>query len=147
MRDYLKILSSISAALLSFALLASAIFGINALVSGSPHTAELMFLPFAFAWAGFVMFGITGSVFWLGLLSVLGKRPKGPMKRQILAASLSTLLSWLALGLAMFPGQLTGVLESIVLLVLVVPVVAVSLLWYWFLYLRPKLGKPNRGDR
>lgn len=143
MRDYLKILSSIIAALLSWALLASVVAGVVELVSGGSTIAGVVIFSFAFVWAGFVMFGITGSVFWFGFLSVLGNRPLGPMLRQVLAASFSTFLSWLIIGWALSDGSVKGMLGSTAVLVLVVPVVAVSLLWYWFLYLRPKRSQAD----
>ena len=141
MRDYLKIISSIVAALLSLALIASVISGIIAFASGGFNIVGAVLFPFAFVWAGFVMFGIIGSLFWLGFLSALGKLSLGPMNRQVLAACLSIVASWLTISLAMSGGELKRVPEAVFLLVLVVPVVAVSLFWYWFLYLRPMLNK------
>jgi hypothetical protein len=151
MRDYFKILISIIAALLSLALIVSVALGATALVSGSFISGsftivEAVVFPFAFAWAGFLMFGITGSIFWFGFLAVFGKLSLGPMTRQILAACLSTVTSWISISVAMSGGKFTRVPEAAFLLVFVVPVVAVSLLWYRFLYLRPSVNKANHGD-
>lgn len=145
MRDYLKILSSIIAALLSLALLASATTGVNALVSNNHNILRDVLWPFLFVWAGFVMFGIIGSVFWFGFLRMLSKLISGPMKRQTLAASLSIVATLLTISLALSRWDFEVLLEAAFFLVFIVPVVAVSLLWYWFLYLRPKL-KANHGD-
>src|SRR5690554_7767372 len=88
MRDYLKILSSIIAALLSMAFLVSAVVGIVALISGNPEIASAVLFPFVFAWVGFVMFGIIGSLFWFGFLRASYTLSLGPVKRQILASLL-----------------------------------------------------------
>jgi len=135
-RAYLKILSSIIAALLSWASIASAVSGVTALVSDNVSIVEALVFPFLLVWAGFMMFGITGSVFWFVFLSVVATHSLGPMKRQILAACVSTLACWLIIGLAFSGGEFKRLLETATLLVFMVPVVAVSLAWYWFLYLR-----------
>jgi len=147
MRDYLKILSSIIAALLSMAFLVSAVVGIVALISGNPEIASAVLFPFVFAWVGFVMFGIIGSLFWFGFLRASYTLSLGPVKRQILASLLSTLVSWLTIASIFSHGQFRQVIEAAPLLVFVVPVVVVSLLWYRFLYLRPKLNNANHGER
>lgn len=147
MRDYFKILSSIIAALFSLAMIVSVALGISALVFGSPGSVKAILFPFVFAWAGFVMFGIIGSVFWFGFLAVLGKISLSPMQRQILAACLSIGASWLTMALAMSGGGLKQLPEAAFVLVFIVPVVAVSLLWYWLLYLRPIPNKINDGGR
>lgn len=147
MRDYFKILSSIIAALFSLAMIVSVALGISALVFGSPGSVKAILFPFAFAWAGFVMFGIIGSVFWFGFLAVLGKISLSPMQRQVLAACLSVVASWVTMVLAMSGGGLKQLPEAAFVLVFIVPVVAVSLLWYWFLYLRPIPNKINDGGR
>lgn len=136
MRDYLKILCSIIAALLSVVLITSVVAGITAFVSGSLHIGEAVLLPVWLAWGGFVMFGVTGSVFWLGFLTMLDKLALGPMKQHILAAGLSTVTSWLTIVLATSGGDFKRLSEAVFFLVFLVPVVAVSLIWYWVLYIR-----------
>jgi hypothetical protein len=143
MRDYIKILSSIIASLATLAVLASAIRGGYALISGSSNIAQAFLFPFVFVWFGFVLFGIIGSALWFGILKLTGTLAIGQMTRHVVAASLSAGASWLVLGLLASGGNSQALLETAPLLIIVVPVVALSLLWYWFLYLQPKLNKAN----
>lgn len=146
MGNYLRILFSIIAALLSLAMTISVAFGFSALVFGSPDNVQVVFFPFALAWVGFVMFGIIGSVFWFVFLALLDKVSLEPMKRHILAACLSIVTSWVTIALAMSGGGFKRLPEAAFVLIFIVPVAAVSLFWYWLLYLRPESNKINHGN-
>lgn len=145
MRDYLKILSTIIAALLSLAAFASVVIGVHAAVTDSPNIAGVMAVPFAIVWAGFVMFGIVGSVFWYAFLVALSTRNLSPLKRHSLAAALAVIATFLAVALAFSQGKLAVIKEAAPVLIIVVPVVAISLFWYWFLYLRLRPRQSNKN--
>lgn len=147
MRDYLKILCSIIASLISLALLASTVSAIAVLISSRFDIYRAVLIPFVFAWVGFVMFGVIGSALWFGFSRVLGMLSIGPMKLQVIAASLSTVASWLTVSVVMSGGKFDALPGTAFLFILVVPVVAISLLWYWYLYQRKKINDARDGDR
>ncbi|WP_157600127.1 hypothetical protein [Saccharospirillum impatiens] len=103
-------------------------------------------LPFFIGFIGFVLFGVTGSIFWLVFLKALGSPVESPMSHHVLAASLSTLVSWLALALVFSGGVIRNLQESSILLIFVLPVVGMSLVWFRVLY-RPSIVAENgSGD-
>lgn len=139
MREYLKVLSSIIAALLSWALLFSIGLLINVFFSDSENMLGVVVFPFIVVGVGFVLFGVAGSVLWLLFLFIIAKYSlhlEGPMMRHVLAACLSTIVCWLIIGLIIFDGGFQGLYEAVSLLILIGAVVAVSLVWYKLLYLR-----------
>jgi len=135
MKDYLKILCSITVALITLAALLSGAVGLFSIVSGQSNLAESVLFPFAFAGIGFLLFGITGSVFWLVFIKAFGNNGFRPITRHIISASLSAAISWLTLNTTL-GGGIEGLAETAVLLIPVVLVAACSLFWYWWLFLR-----------
>lgn len=147
MRDYFKILSSIIAALISLTLLISAIVAVGALLADSSGSASGVLFPFVVAWIGFLMFGVTGSVFWFAALKAMGSLTIGAMKKNAVAACFSTIASWLIPAVIIFRDDLEELPETGFILAPVVPVVACSLLWYWLLYLRPSRNQARQRHR
>jgi hypothetical protein len=148
MREYLKILSSIIAALLSLALLFSMGLLINEFFSDSENMLGVMLFPFIVVGVGFVLFGIAGSALWFVFFSMIAKyslHSEDPMMRHVLAACLSTIVCWLIIGLIIFDEGFQGLYEAASLLILVGPVVAVSLVWYKLLYLRHRALDDRRS--
>lgn len=141
MRDYLKILSSITAALLTLTVLVSVISGIFSLASGRNEVSEAMLFPFVIAWVGFISFGITGSIAWFVFVRAFDEKRLGPMSRHVVSASMATAASWLTVAFTFSGGGVKEFFEASVLLIPVVPVVALSLLWYWCLFYRSRRGK------
>lgn len=137
MRVYIKILSAIVVALVLLSLLASIALGITRL---SP-TSEIFYLPLFIAFVGFLMFGISGSLLWLLFFMLLDHLGISSTVKHALAAAMATPASILLLTLLMFLGNgdadaLWGALG--VFLWFVVPVAAVSVGCYWWLFLKDR---------
>lgn len=136
MRDYLKILLSVIAALLSLAALIAVVTAVTVLASGNDLSADPLVFPFAIAMAGFMLFGITGSIVWFGTDKALGDISLGALGRQVICAASGALASvaFVVVGIS-GPGGI-GLSDVFIPLALVVPVVTVSVLWYWGLFIR-----------
>lgn len=136
MRDYLKILASVIAALLSMAALIVVVIAVVIFVSADSLSAEPILFPFVIALAGFMMFGISGSIVWFVTYRALGQRPVSPMGRHAIGASCGVLASVTFEVVTFSSHGGIKLTDFLVPLALVVPVVAVSLLWHWALFIR-----------
>ncbi|BES69378.1 hypothetical protein RE428_03960 [Marinobacter nanhaiticus D15-8W] len=134
MRVYVKILSAIVVALVLLSLLASIALGVTRL---SP-TGEIFFLPLFIAFAGFLMFGISGSLLWLLFFRLLDPLDIGSTAKHALAVTMATPSSILFLALLLYlaSGEAEGVSSTLsVFGWFVVPVAATSVGCYWWLFL------------
>lgn len=132
LRDYLKIISAILAAMLTLIIFMTAAI----LFFEEMKFTEAVGLSMGFALAGFLFFGITGSVIWVSCLSIVRRHSLNLVYQHGVSALVATGASFLIFFLAMSGGDLRQLLSALRILIFVVPAVTLSLFWYWLFYLR-----------
>ena len=134
MRVYLKILSAIVIALVLLSLLAT----IALSVTRVGPTSDILFRFLFIALVGFLMFGISGSLLWFTFFRLLDQLNLGSVVKHTLAAAAATPATTLLLALLQYHerGDAEALWSTLgVFLWFVVPVAAVSVGCYWWLYL------------
>lgn len=134
MSEYLKILISIILAIISIAIFFSAIALIfeahSYYVNEKNNLTFGLGIVWIFAWFGFLLFGIAGSILWRLYLAALRSWPCGFMRKHIYSSLLSAFTCTSFFALTEFNHGVAEVVKIYATLILVLPVVFASLIIY-----------------
>ncbi|WP_299589114.1 hypothetical protein [uncultured Microbulbifer sp.] len=140
MREYFRILSSISITLILVAVLASLLSGVIAIMAASQNVLRAFMFPFVVSWIGFLMFGVIGSALWTLIFNYSDFWKVSKMIRQSAAALISMFVTLsifcLFSGLSSDSKAIEYFVAPYLLAVVVFPVVLASIFIYKFLYVK-----------
>ena len=137
MKSYLKIILSIFIASLSLAIIAAIVSAVVMVFKGEFDIRGIT-LPFVFAWFGFLIFGIPGSIIWLISFLALKRSPLEKAKRHYVAVVISIIVCTPIVMYIESGINLKAIGESLFLLVFIIPVALTGLFIHWFLFVREK---------
>ena len=143
MREYFKILSSIVIALICLTLLVSLISWLWTISTEQKYAVRSFALPFVFAWVGFLMFGILGSLLWRLFFHMFNSFSLGVMRKHLLSSMLSAFICVSLFALSQLNSGFIDIARTYVLLVFVVPVVFLSFYIHRKLYANNKTIQNN----
>ena len=137
MKSYLKIISSIFIASLSLAIITALISALVMIFKGEFDIRGIT-IPFVFAWFGFLIFGIPGSIIWLISFVALKVSSLEKTKRHYVAVVISIIVCTPIVAYIESGINFSAIGESLFLLVFIIPVALTGLFIHWFLFIREK---------
>ena len=137
MISYLKIISSIFLASLSLAIIA-ALISTAVMIFKGEFDIRGVTMPFVFAWFGFLIFGIPGSIIWLMSFVALKVSSMENAKKHYIAVAISIIVCTPIISYVESGINLAAIGDSLFLLVLIIPTALTGLLIHWFLFIREK---------
>lgn len=127
-KEYLKILTSITMSLFVLATVISLFIGLVELFGRQKF--DSMLFPYLIAGIGFVMFGLVGSLLWFLILALINKIKAITFEYHVVSAVISTVLTIGGFGLYASGFNLDKFLDAYIFLIFVAPVVIGSLVIY-----------------